>query len=312
MTLASMGHATHTGALYLVLLTVACSTPGKRASEAPSISPSEPECYALAYTDPIRDASARLFPVWVALLPGYQSGALIGHPNPAFGDESWRAMTESTGWKRIAADSLELVFGGRSEAISIHVARSGSKLSGRATWVSDVVEQGPKPSMRVEGTRESCPPPQEAWAQTAAPPGDSDLRDVIAIIAAQRPRAVRASSEAMGRIEGDGLALHRDSVILTTASGFRAIAIKDVDSVWTQRGTAAQLVGIIAALPCAIYGGLVGSFIGGDPDSNGSPGRQAGLTIAGFAGGAVICGSIGAAVGSTIRRWQLEFARAAT
>jgi hypothetical protein len=195
MTSASMGHAMHTGAAYLVLLTVACSTPGKRASEAPSISPSQPECYALAYTDPIKNASARLFPVWVALLPGYQSGALIGHPNPAFGDETWRGMTEFAGWKRIAADSLELVFGGRFEAISIHVARSGSNLSGRATWVSDVVEPGPKPSMRVEGTRELCPPPHEAWAQTSTRLGDSDLRDVIATISAQRPRTVGASSE---------------------------------------------------------------------------------------------------------------------
>jgi hypothetical protein len=67
-------------------------------------------------------------------------------------------MTEFAGWKRIAGDSLELMFSGSSEAISIHVARTGSNLLGRATWLSDVIGPDPKPSMRVEGTRESCPP----------------------------------------------------------------------------------------------------------------------------------------------------------
>jgi hypothetical protein len=117
-----------------------------------SINPSQPECYALAYSDPIKDASARLFPVWVAIMPGSRAGALIGRPNPAYGVEKF------AGWKRIAADSLELMFSGNYEAISIHVARSGSNLSGRATWLSDYIEPGPKPSMRVDGTRESCPP----------------------------------------------------------------------------------------------------------------------------------------------------------
>jgi hypothetical protein len=158
MTSVSTRHATYTGVSCLVLLTVACSTHGTREPEHLSINPSQPECYALAYSDAIRNASARLFPVWAALIPGPQSGALIGRPNPAFGDESWRGMTEFAGWKRIAADSLELMFSGRFEAISIHVTRSGSNLSGRATWLSDVIEPGPKPSMRVEGTRESCPP----------------------------------------------------------------------------------------------------------------------------------------------------------
>jgi hypothetical protein len=130
----------------------------KREPEHLSINPSQPECYALAYSDAIRNASARLFPIWAALIPGPQAGALIDRPNPAFGDESWRGMTEFARWKRIAADSLELMFSGRFEAISIHVARSGSNLSGRAPWLSDVIEPGPKPSMRVEGIRESCPP----------------------------------------------------------------------------------------------------------------------------------------------------------
>jgi len=140
-----------------VLVTVACSTSGKRAPQELSVNVPSPECYTLAYSDPIRNASARLFPVWVALKPGPNSGGLIGHPHPDFRD-SWRAMTEFAGWKRIAGDSLELLFGGSYEAISIHVARTGSNILGRATWLSDVIGPDPKPSMRVEGTRESCPP----------------------------------------------------------------------------------------------------------------------------------------------------------
>lgn len=153
-----MKYEARTGALCLVLVTVACSRSARQRERAElSISPSEAECYTLTYSDPIRNASARLFPVWAALKPGPTSGGLIGRPHPDFRD-SWRAMTEFAGWKRVAGDSLELMFGGSYEAISIHVARTGSNLLGRATWFSDVIGPDPKPSMRVEGTRESCPP----------------------------------------------------------------------------------------------------------------------------------------------------------
>lgn len=66
-------------------------------------------------------------------------------------------MTKYAGWKPIAGDSLELMFSGSYEAISLHVARSGSRIEGRATWLSDVIEPGPKPSMRVVGQAEECP-----------------------------------------------------------------------------------------------------------------------------------------------------------
>jgi len=159
----SMRDVVHTTTACFVLLTVACSTSGKRGPEQPSVNVASPECYTLDYSDPIRNASARLFPVWVALKPGPNSGGLIGRPHPEFRD-SWRAMTEFAGWKGIAGDSLELMFSGSSEAISIHVARTGSNLLGRATWLSDVIGPDPKPSMRVEGTRESCPPNLSATA----------------------------------------------------------------------------------------------------------------------------------------------------
>ena len=159
----SMRDVVHTTTGCFALLTVACSTSGKRGPEQPSVNVASPECYTLEYSDPIRNASARLFPVWVALKPGPNSGGLIGRPHPEFRD-SWRAMTEFAGWKGIAGDSLELMFSGSSEAISIHVARTGSSLLGRATWLSDVIGPDPKPSMRVEGTRESCPPNLSATA----------------------------------------------------------------------------------------------------------------------------------------------------
>ena len=100
-----MRDVVHTTTACFVLLTVACSTSGKRGPEQPSVNVASPECYTLDYSDPIRNASARLFPVWVALIPGSEAGALIGRPHPDFAD-SWRAMTEFAGWKRIAGDSL--------------------------------------------------------------------------------------------------------------------------------------------------------------------------------------------------------------
>ena len=150
--------ATIAGVVGISLLTLACSTSGKRAPEPLTVVALQPECYALAYSDAIRDASARLFPVWAALMPGAEAGDLIGRPHPTFSDGSWAGITVLTRWKKIPSDSLELFFGGNFEAISIHVARAGSNLSGRATWLSDLIEPGPKPSMRVEGTREPCPP----------------------------------------------------------------------------------------------------------------------------------------------------------
>jgi len=153
-----MRYVAYARVLCLVLLTVACSTSAQQRERAElSVNPTQAECYTLAYSDAVKNASARLFPVWVALKPGPDSGGLIARPHPDFRD-GWRAMTEFAGWKRISADSLELMFSGRYEAINIHVARAGSNLLGRATWLSDLLQADPQPSMRVEGSRESCPP----------------------------------------------------------------------------------------------------------------------------------------------------------
>ena len=153
-----MRYVALTGVLSFVVFTIACSTSAQLRERAElSVNPTQAECYSLAYSDAVKNASARLFPVWVALKPGPDSGGLIGRPHQDFRD-GWRAMTEFAGWKRVAGDSLELMFSGSSEAISIHVARTGWNLLGRATWLSDIIGPNPKPSMRVECTREACPP----------------------------------------------------------------------------------------------------------------------------------------------------------
>jgi hypothetical protein len=85
----------------------------------------------------------------------------------------------------------------------------------------------------------------------------------------------------------------------------------DVDSLWVQRGTAARTVGILTAVPCAVFGALVGEFIATDPDSNGSPGRgPLGALIGAVLFGAP-CGGLGAVIGSFFPRWRLEYARIA-
>lgn len=136
---------------------------------------------------------------------------------------------------------------------------------------------------------------------------DSSLLNTLTRISADSSRSVRLASRETGRLDGPRVYLVGDSVRLDTYSAMRAIAVVDIDSVWVQRGTAAVLVGIIVGIPCAAFGAMIGGFIGGDPDSRGSPGREAVLTILGFLGGGLVCGSVGAGVGSLIRRWELEY-----
>jgi hypothetical protein len=115
------------------------------------------ECYRLSYSDAVRTASARLFPTWFALLPGADSGSVAARHHPQFDDQSWAGVSKYARWKRFTPDSLEVMFSGSYEAISIHVARIGPHLIGRATWLSDVIGPDPKPSMHVIGNREDCP-----------------------------------------------------------------------------------------------------------------------------------------------------------
>jgi len=115
-----------------------------------------PECYRLDYSNPVRNPEPRMFPVRVELIPAPDSGAVIAYPPSNLKPDEWRAMTRYTWWKKLAPDSIEMNFSGNSEAIVLHLHRAGSRLVGRATYLSDIVDGGPNPSMRVDGTREAC------------------------------------------------------------------------------------------------------------------------------------------------------------
>jgi hypothetical protein len=143
-------------------LTLACVSRGVAVTTpVPTPSVASAECYSLAYSDPVKNVSASLFPTWIELFRGTDSGSVAGRPYPdhAYG---WPGMTKYSWWKRIRGDSIDVNFSGNYEALHIHVQRDGSRLIGRATYLSDLIEGGPDPSMRAVATRESCPTPQPA------------------------------------------------------------------------------------------------------------------------------------------------------
>jgi hypothetical protein len=140
-------------------LTLACVGRGAAVTTpVPTPSVVSAERYSLAYSDPVKNASASLFPTWIELFPGTDSGSVAGRPHPAYA-YGWPAMTKYSWWKRIPGDSIEVNFSGNYEALHIHVQRVGSRLIGRATYLSDVIVGGPDPSMRTEATREACRTP---------------------------------------------------------------------------------------------------------------------------------------------------------
>ena len=157
----------------------------------------------------------------------------------------------------------------------------------------------------------ACSVPSFARAQGDTLQSDSTLQGAITRIGLEGPHTVRLVSRSTELFEGERIRLLGDSVWIDTETGLRTIALVDVDSLWVQHGTAARMVGIIAAVPCAVFGAMVGGFIATDPDSNGSPGGGAiGALIGAVIGGAP-CGGLGAILGSFFRRWQLEYARSA-
>ena len=117
---------------------------------------SEPECYRLSYRDSSATASARLFPTWIELFPGRDSGAAAGRHRATMSEKDWNALLKYSGWNKIAGDSLEIMFTGTAEGIRIHAARLNYSLSGRATWLTDLVGFA-TPSLELVGTRELCP-----------------------------------------------------------------------------------------------------------------------------------------------------------
>jgi hypothetical protein len=138
---------------------------------------------------------------------------------------------------------------------------------------------------------------------------DSSVRRAIERVAAEHPHSVRLAGSGNGRVEGAIVRAAGDSVSLDTDDGLRTMAVIDVDSVWVQRKSLATALGVIAVIPCAIFGALVGDAIGSDPDSNGGPGQGGRGALIGAALLGVPCGLLGAGVGYLIRPWRLEYAR---
>lgn len=136
------------------------------------------------------------------------------------------------------------------------------------------------------------------------------LQRLLARIEVNSERRIRISSTATGRIQASAFHQRGDSVFLVNDRRTYGIAIADVDSLWAQKGTAALLLGSLTALPCAVFGMVVGQFIATDPDGNRSVPGGVGALVGGVVG-AVPCGLLGAGVGSFVRRWQLKFARSA-
>jgi hypothetical protein len=124
-------------------------------SEQRQLGVASAECYSLSYSEPIGSASARLFPIWLMLLPGATTGSVVGRHHPLLSDQDWAGVLKYSGWKRITPDSLEVMFTGNFEGIRIHVARTDANIIGRATWLTDLVNL-PESSMRLMGTREQC------------------------------------------------------------------------------------------------------------------------------------------------------------
>lgn len=65
-------------------------------------------------------------------------------------------MNTYTWWKKIPSDSIEVSFSGNYEAIHLHFQRKETGIDGRATYLSDLIDGGPLPSMHLVGTRDAC------------------------------------------------------------------------------------------------------------------------------------------------------------
>jgi len=127
-----------------------------RLVEWPALVLDSAQCYALTYTNARNGASERLFPVWIALLPGKYGAAAEAKRNPSLSESEWDPIYQFRGWRQINADSIEVRFTGSFEGVSIRVVRQGENIAGRAVWLTDLLGRQ-EASMRVTGTRQTCP-----------------------------------------------------------------------------------------------------------------------------------------------------------
>ena len=175
-----LGTAVTLAGLILVMLPLTMSETSRPALISPV---RDPECYALAYSDPIADATADMFPRAVALFPGSDSGAVASRGSSADRIGFWRMFLHGASWRSVAPDSVDLSFSNGFSSIRMRVQRTPTELSGRATYYSDVITEGPKPSLAVVGERRRCSSvmptresPQPTRARTASlGSGTSDL-----------------------------------------------------------------------------------------------------------------------------------------
>ncbi|HJQ12418.1 MAG TPA: hypothetical protein VJ840_15410 [Gemmatimonadaceae bacterium] len=140
---------------FTVVAAIACAqraaqspVPQTNVTSARSFAVPSAECYALAYSDPQGGGSEELFPAWLVLIAGRDSGQADGRRIPGFA--YYRK------WRQTLLDSLRIDFTGSFEGLTIRARRADSNLTGRAIWLSDIIG-GPVPSMGVVGTREACP-----------------------------------------------------------------------------------------------------------------------------------------------------------
>ena len=127
-----------------------------RLVEWPALVLDSAECYALTYTNARNNASERLFPVWIALLPGKYGAPAEAKRNPSMSESEWAPIYQFRGWRQINADSIEVRFAGSFEGVSIRIVRNGENVGGHAVWLTDLLGR-PQASMRVTGTRQRCP-----------------------------------------------------------------------------------------------------------------------------------------------------------
>jgi hypothetical protein len=95
--------------------------------------------------------------------------------------------------------------------------------------------------------------PSRVPAQRTASYADSLLYHVLAQIGEDNPHTFRILNHEGILVQGRGAHLIGDSVVLVSHQKEFAIAVVDVDSLWMQRGTAALAVGVLSAIPCALF-----------------------------------------------------------
>jgi hypothetical protein len=138
-----------------------------------------------------------------------------------------------------------------------------------------------------------------AAAQT---PGDADSAWRVALARLTPGTTVRVHTHDGGRIEGRVLRTWGTTLRLDTGAAPTDLSTAALDSLWV-RGTAAKTGAIVAAVPGAVVGGLIG-WIANEAACKdvGPPCPEAIplLSLAGAGAGAIL----GAVVGSLIPKWR--------